>query len=111
MLFLKGDSNFVTVKLESSVSTSGVLEVPLSGICAFPSESQIIMTIVRNVERPVVIWRFQCCSGDVSTTLLCLTNQRKLTFAETLSEARPSIVEGACSGAESGDGFGGAASM
>ena len=60
MVFLNGDSNFVTVELDSRASAPGTLGAPLSGMCALPSESQTMMTIVMNVETPVVIWRFQC---------------------------------------------------
>ena len=78
MLFLKGDSNSVTVELESTTSTSVALETPLSGICALPSESQMIMTIVRNVERPVVIWRFQCCNDEVNIVLYSAVQIREI---------------------------------
>ena len=66
MLFLNGDCNVVTVELESSASTSDDLEVSLSGICELPRDSQMMMTIVRNVEKAVVILRSQCCNEDVS---------------------------------------------
>lgn len=66
MLFLKGDSSLVTFELESRASTSGTLEAPLSGMCALPSESQTMMRIVKNVERLVMMLRFQRCKSVVS---------------------------------------------